>query len=66
VPPGRIERGVDATVAFAATFLTGADRAMQVRQLVAFLNSIDDATPTIASMRGTLAFDPDLCPVTFP
>lgn len=47
--------------AFSATFTaTGAE----IRQLVAFLSSIDEETPPIA-VPATLGFDPELCPDTF-
>ncbi|MDP3275812.1 MAG: beta-propeller fold lactonase family protein [Deltaproteobacteria bacterium] len=49
--------------AFSANFLTnsGAARANDVRRMVAFLLSIDDDT-MVVPVRGSLAFDPQLCP----
>lgn len=43
-------------------FLTTGDRAAQVRQMVAFLLSIDD--DTAAAAVPSLGFDPTLCPDT--
>lgn len=53
------------TQALSANFLLSGDRATQVRQLVAFIQSIDDSTAPVP-LRGGLTFDPDLCPVSFP
>ncbi|MFO0563558.1 MAG: hypothetical protein U0269_36375 [Polyangiales bacterium] len=50
--------------AFSSNFLTGMNRAVSVRQLVAFINSIDDSTSPVAA-RGALSFEPDLCPLMF-
>jgi len=54
--------------AHSAIFLdvTGQARTDQVRQIVAFLLSIDESTQTVTPMQGGLTFNPDLCPVTFP
>jgi cytochrome c peroxidase len=52
--------------AFSANFLTTGDRATQVRQLVAFINSIDDDAAPVTAVMGTLGFNPDLCPTSFP
>jgi hypothetical protein len=46
--------------ALSANFLATGDRATQVRQLVAFLLSIDDDAMTVGPM-GALPFNPDLC-----
>lgn len=49
--------------AFSANFLTnaGADRERDVRNIVAFVLSIDDDTMQVP-VRGSLSFDPQLCP----
>ncbi len=51
--------------AFSANFLTnaGADRERDIRNIVAFVLSIDDDTMTVP-VRGSLSFDPQLCPNT--
>lgn len=46
--------------AFSENFLDVGDRATQVRQMVAFLLSIDESTPVAATP--SLGFDPTLCP----
>ncbi len=46
-------------------FLVSGDRATEVRQLVAFLLSIDDDTMPVA-VPTTLGYNPDLCPTSLP
>ncbi len=51
--------------AFSANFLTnaGADRDRDIRNIVAFVLSIDDDTMTVP-VQGSLSFNPQLCPTT--
>jgi cytochrome c peroxidase len=51
--------------AMSANFLQTGDRAVQVRQLVAFLLSIDDDTAAVPPPT-TLGYNPDLCPASLP
>ncbi len=51
--------------ALSVNFLQEGDRDLQVRQMVAFLLSIDDDTTTF-SLPSTLGYNPDLCPTTLP
>ncbi len=52
--------------ALSVNFLQDGDREMQVRQLVAFLMSIDDDTTTFTLPTATLGYNPDLCPASLP
>jgi DNA-binding beta-propeller fold protein YncE len=49
--------------AMSANFLQSGDRAAEVRQLVAFLLSIDDDTAAV-TVPTTLGYNPDLCPTS--
>jgi cytochrome c peroxidase len=49
--------------ALSPNFLQAGDRATQVRQIVAFLLTIDDDT-TVISPPTTLGYNPDLCPTS--
>lgn len=50
--------------AFNVNFLLGANRETEIRQLTAFLLSIDESTME-TSVQGSLPYDPVLCPQTF-
>ena len=49
--------------AHSVNFLTGSDRAVQTRQIIAFIQSIDDSTTTLPT-RGDLTYNPELCPTS--
>jgi cytochrome c peroxidase len=51
--------------ALSANFLSTGDVPTQVRQIVAFLLSIDESAAAVPVM-GSLPYNPDLCPTAFP